>query len=125
MKRWAHVTPLKGEPPEELSFPELEAATLRALAWDNCGLLRDRRRLESLLERLSQATSVKKPHPVRGDFEMRNMKAVLELIARSALAREESRGAHHRLDFPEKREEFRRHSLVYRQAGPLSPVLFV
>jgi L-aspartate oxidase len=40
------------------------------------------------------------------------MKLVLELIARSALAREESRGAHHRLDFPERREEFRKHSVI-------------
>ncbi|MCZ2154858.1 MAG: L-aspartate oxidase [Bryobacterales bacterium] len=125
MKRWAHATPVKGEAPEELSFPEWETMALRTLAWDNCGLLRDRGRLESLLERLDQVHSIKKSHPVRSDFELRNMKVVLELIARSALAREESRGAHHRLDFPEKREEFRRHSLVYRQAGPFNPVLFV
>ena len=39
-------------------------------------------------------------------------KSVLTLIARCGLAREESRGAHTRTDFPEKREEFRKHSVA-------------
>ena len=117
MKRWARVTPVKGDPVEELVFPEMETMALRTLAWENCSLLRDRTRLEALLARLGERASGRNSHPTRGDFELRNMKAVLELIARCALAREESRGAHHRLDFPVKRDEFRRHSLVVRPAG--------
>ena len=42
------------------------------------------------------------------------MRTVVSLIARCALAREESRGGHYRSDFPEKREEFRKHSVVKR-----------
>lgn len=116
MKRWARVTPVKGDAFEELAFPGIETMALRTLAWENCSLLRDRPRLETLLGRLAADPNLRNTHPTRGDFELRNMKMVLELIARSALAREESRGAHHRLDFPEKRDEFRRHSMVVRQA---------
>jgi L-aspartate oxidase len=44
--------------------------------------------------------------------ELRNMHAVALLIARCALAREESRGAHYRLDLPEPRPVFEKHSIV-------------
>jgi succinate dehydrogenase flavoprotein subunit len=39
-------------------------------------------------------------------FELRNMLVVSEAIARSALERQESRGAHSRLDYPGSREEW-------------------
>ena len=46
------------------------------------------------------------------DYELRNMHAVAHLIARSALARRESRGAHFRSDYPEKQAAFAKHSLL-------------
>jgi aspartate oxidase len=42
---------------------------------------------------------------------------VARLIAACALARRESRGAHYRLDFPQKDEAFHRHSVVSRGAA--------
>ena len=44
--------------------------------------------------------------PELAAIELRNIFEVAGLIARSALWREESRGAHYRTDFPEKRESF-------------------
>ena len=41
-------------------------------------------------------------------FEVRNLIEISEAIARSALAREESRGAHSRLDHPETKASGRR-----------------
>jgi L-aspartate oxidase len=48
--------------------------------------------------------------------EERNMRQVALLIARCALARQESRGAHYRTDYPETREAFARHSVAGKQA---------
>jgi succinate dehydrogenase / fumarate reductase, flavoprotein subunit len=48
-------------------------------------------------------------------LELRSLIAVGEMIASSALAREESRGAHSRTDFPERNDEkFLKHTLAYQ-----------
>jgi L-aspartate oxidase len=52
------------------------------------------------------------------DCEARNIHQVLTLIAQCALAREESRGAHYRTDYPEKRPKFEKHSEV-RKGRPV------
>ncbi len=49
--------------------------------------------------------------------DVRNMLTVSEAVARAALLREESRGAHSRLDFPEYDEEWARHNVVVRRDG--------
>jgi L-aspartate oxidase len=53
-------------------------------------------------------------HPQsRREFEARNLQIAGLLVARSALAREESRGAHYRTDFPDHNDtKFRKHSVV-------------
>ncbi|HUB31663.1 MAG TPA: L-aspartate oxidase [Bryobacteraceae bacterium] len=96
-----------GEAPEsggEAKAPaQMTAAEIRALAWRDCGIIRDAAGLTEACRILKAAA----PTP-----DARNLQAVALLIARCALAREESRGAHFRRDFPEKREEFARHSIV-------------
>jgi succinate dehydrogenase / fumarate reductase flavoprotein subunit len=50
-------------------------------------------------------------------FELRSMLTVSEAIARSALEREESRGAHSRLDFPGSREEWDKVNVTAYRSG--------
>ncbi len=50
-------------------------------------------------------------------FEVRNLIEISEAVARSALAREESRGAHSRLDFPATEKAWSTKNVVIRGAG--------
>lgn len=49
---------------------------------------------------------------IRAWGELENLLTVGELILKSALFREESRGGHYRLDFPEPRQSWRTHTLL-------------
>jgi L-aspartate oxidase len=94
---------------------------LQQLLWRDVGIVRDHASLsrakaalsawsfESL--RMSGSNSVAS----RDEQELSDMLTCGRLVTEAALAREESRGAHYRRDFPEPREEWRRH-LVWRNA---------
>ncbi len=99
------------------------ASELRQFLWKCAGILRCAKELRKLAERLEEraAEPAAAPPATKGAaakmakrqaFEYRNMLAVGDLIARCALAREESRGAHYRSDFPYKVEKFQKHSRV-------------
>jgi succinate dehydrogenase / fumarate reductase flavoprotein subunit len=49
--------------------------------------------------------------------DLRNLRLVAECIAQAALAREESRGAHQRQDFPETSERWQRHQRIRLGGG--------
>ncbi len=82
---------------------------VRTVTWEKCGIVRDGSGLREALAWLEAQTAE--------DFETRNVLLVAQLIARCALAREESRGAHYRTDFPEKRSEFERHTVIQKHDG--------
>ena len=97
--------------PRDFSGPLQE---LQQLMWTRAGLLRD-------AEGLRAATSVLSvlPEAGRGTFltrplvEYRNLHTVSRLIVQSAFAREESRGAHYRNDFPQRDDaRFGKHSVI-------------
>ncbi len=95
------------------SVEDLASAIQRTM-WKKAGLLRDKDGLESALKDLSAIASVTPDEETRPAVELRSLLAVGELIVRSALAREESRGAHYRNDFPQRDDEkFRKHSVIH------------
>lgn len=102
----------RGEIPGECRFPALDEDRLRGIASERCGIIRCRAGLEQACAELLAAGSVPRTDAVRAHFETRNMRTVTLLIARCALARQESRGAHFRGDFPAKDTAFQRHSLI-------------
>jgi L-aspartate oxidase len=93
-------------------FPDTTELDLRRLAWQHVGLSRDAEGLGRALRCLADTATRTRNHPKRAHYEIRSIHSLATLIARSALAREESRGGHYRSDFPTKRVEFERHSVV-------------
>jgi len=94
-------------------IPACSEKELREVTWRHCGISRNRDGLVTALELLKgwKAGAVERETPSLAEIELRNMCDVATLIARCALWREESRGAHYRTDFPEKRDEFLKPSL--------------
>jgi L-aspartate oxidase len=86
---------------------------IQDLMWRNVGIVRTGANLKRALDQLAQ-TSARVAHPqTRRAFEARNLHLLGTLVARAALAREESRGAHYRLDFPTHNDaKFLKHSII-------------
>ncbi|MGO4211116.1 L-aspartate oxidase [Terriglobus sp. 2YAB30_2] len=86
-------------------------AHLRALMWEKAGLLRDAERLREAKAEL--AAMVLPAGNARRSVEARNLHAIAVMIVIAALAREESRGAHFRNDFPQRDDvKFGKHSVL-------------
>ncbi|HEX8775689.1 MAG TPA: L-aspartate oxidase [Pyrinomonadaceae bacterium] len=80
---------------------------VRRLMWERVGLLRRREGLSRALLEFEQIGRA----PL--SLTSRNFLTVATLVARSALWREESRGAHFRLDYPQTDDQhWRRHSII-------------
>ncbi|HZT58084.1 MAG TPA: L-aspartate oxidase [Pyrinomonadaceae bacterium] len=85
---------------------------VRRLMWERVGILRSRASLTRALREFEEiARAPLRPAP-------RNFVTAATLIARAALWREESRGAHFRVDFPARDDErWRVHSIIQKDAG--------
>jgi succinate dehydrogenase / fumarate reductase flavoprotein subunit len=101
---------------------------LKTVMQDDVGIYRDAAGLETAVGRIAElrlrAESARAPagatafnpgwHLCR---DLRNMLIVSEAVARAALLRHESRGAHSRLDFPDYDEFWSEHNIVVRAAA--------
>ena len=103
-----------------LETPIVKDSEVRRLASEYCGIVRSGDGLSSVLAMLGSLPLERKRGLARPDVELANMHTVAQLIARCALAREESRGAHYRVDFTEKSERFKKHSMIDRSAVEVS-----
>jgi L-aspartate oxidase len=100
-----------GRPPASAT-PAATAGEIRRLAWDHCGIVRHGAELAAACGRLEQDAAGNAPGP--DALPARNLREVVRLIARAALARLESRGAHYRTDYPAKSADFKKHSIARR-----------
>ena len=100
------------------------ASTLQQLMWECAGVLRSGAKLDAAAVILAD-WAIRKPEPdstaplnmrIRA-YEDANLLDLAGVTVASALARQESRGAHHRSDFPDSRTELARSVVWRRSAG--------
>ncbi len=98
---------------EDTKIAEAVIREIQELMWREAGIVRMGSGLRRTLKQLEQICP-RLPGPgCRRCCEARNLYQAALLIARSGLAREESRGAHYRMDFPAHNDvKFLKHSIV-------------
>jgi L-aspartate oxidase len=86
---------------------------IQDLMWNEVGIVRMRPNMQKAVNAL-QELAPKLAHPkTRRGYEALHIHTAALLVARSALAREESRGAHYRIDYPDHDDrKFLKHSTV-------------
>ena len=111
-------TPTAMHPSPNAATNPITRRELQTLLWTHAGIERDATQLQVALHTLNDSH-------VEGvtihDLESANLLALARVLIAGALAREESRGAHFRTDFPKPSAAFK-HSLVYAQAPHLHDV---
>jgi succinate dehydrogenase/fumarate reductase flavoprotein subunit len=105
-------------------------AELQTLMWENAGPFRTGEKLAAALFRIRQMQTDDLPNvAIAGEalynldlqdwFELRAMLTTAETVVRSALARNESRGAHQREDFPYSHESLLKNQTMEMRNGEL------
>jgi L-aspartate oxidase len=86
---------------------------LKEIMWKDVGILRSGKELKAAVEALAAMQCAVSEKDGRREYELNNLHALGELVARSALARQESRGSHYRSEFPYRDDEkFQTHSIA-------------
>ncbi|HUE54904.1 MAG TPA: L-aspartate oxidase [Candidatus Udaeobacter sp.] len=110
------VAPMASSKAAAKNSPACAALTkIREVMWREVGIMRSGKELAEAIKQLQAVELPKTQKPGREEHELRNLHTLALLIARSALAREESRGSHYRSDFAYRNDEdFNKHSAVQK-----------
>jgi L-aspartate oxidase len=100
--------------PKPADVPPLDLGALQSLMWDKVGIVRDGRSLAEARAVISAWQASFGEPTDRPSHELANLLLCARLVTEGALMREESRGAHYRLDFPEPSESWHRH-IIFRR----------
>jgi L-aspartate oxidase len=94
----------------------------KSLMWQSVGVIRSGHTLRKALEHLQQFEGdAQSSHTLKHDLRLRNLLSLAGIVTSMALAREESRGAHYREDFPLRKDlRFLKHSIISKD----KPVTF-
>ena len=114
--------PKPGDPAQEqphknaVKHPQAAALTkIRDIMWRLVGILRSGKELTNAIEQLQSLELPKAEKHERPEYELRNMHALALVMAKSGLARQESRGSHYRSDFPYRDDDnFSKHSVAQK-----------
>jgi len=88
---------------------------IRDLMWRNVGIMRTGKELAEAIKQLEAIEHPQCEKSGRSGHELRNLHTLALVMARAALAREESRGSHYRSDFPYREDDlFQKHSVIQR-----------
>lgn len=88
------------------------------IMFEKIGIIRTEADLQSALRRFEEieesmeTMQSDKPSTIKSILELMNVLMVAKAVARSALLREESRGSHFRIDYPEKDRKFKINTLI-------------
>lgn len=97
--------------------PQAMTDELKVLMTEKVGIVRTKEELEAALQRVEemQEQVAKKRCVALQDFVLQNELLLASLVIRSAIQREESRGAHYRTDFPETDDAHWKRNIIVSQ----------
>jgi L-aspartate oxidase len=116
------VSPPRGRAPNRGGSPASRADPsarnrLRDVMWDSCGVVRDGAGLRRALHIAEQTIESAPVSDSLDDIALRQSATTASLVCRSALLREESRGAHFRADFPSTRDSWHGVLVMQKERG--------
>ena len=116
------VSDIRPSDRSELDLADVRSS-LRSVMWRHVGIQRTGDHLREVGEMFDfwARYTMDKIFDDRGGWEVQNLLTLGALITRAAAWREESRGTHTRLDFPDRRDDFKQHDVWRRgQSQPLT-----